>query len=652
MRLFVMMLLLFSFTSLSASQIECSAKLKQEIMNVIKNDNKELLEKIYLNTALKFAQKILKNKNTANKNKDLDNSIEAYLGSFNIGDKSKAAIESEVRELHTKYGDQSELSKDDFLRKIGTLSSGNSKLTNSEVSLLIGFMNKLESYDMNETDQAITWYAGQIGDKYSMSNFVNKFFKDNKNLTLNQVNNDLASASNDLQYEFSKIKKDTFEKYRDLCIKKYAPNNQANTSSNPTVFYKQCHGDLSDSILDINLLETLDEISEILNPISRKISSKNISNDKARDLQDEINSKTSELDKIVSYYKSPLYKGPCKNITIIDKKKNELMLYDTKGVKQMTFPVLTGKSGKGFDPDGYTRYMEATVDTSNQTTGAGVYSFNRDEVNDTNKTNINEFGGQLYSVNLDNGKESRLAVHSVPSGVDQTSSYHTRMNAFKSPANSKYLTGGCLNLESYNYQIIKNHVEPKCPIIVLPSDGQNYFYVKNNRLNFTSENAIKRAGKDKFTKSSKTYSNLYNFSPHNKITTNIKSLSLGNYTSSESKAVKSYVLNNMNSLMSKNIEQDGLQDSILLSIAIAKKSAEAPEIILNEMIAAQKEIIAVSKTTNLRYNYNTMNRSEKLDQILRVYNLSIRKNKGKAPIATENVVDWGVENIKFNYEIK
>ncbi|MGK0366914.1 MAG: hypothetical protein ACI9QD_000044 [Thermoproteota archaeon] len=647
--------LIFSLSVFAdSSVIDCKSKMKSELMKSIQNDDKALIKKIYLITALRLTKKILDKKESGSTIEK--NSIESYLHSLNLKNTDLDKIKKSITDLHKKYGPDKSLTTSQFLEMSSNLSSGNTRLTNSEISLLINMM-KSKSSDKNQLsgiDEAITWYAGKVGDQYSMSRYINHFMDQNENLDIDKVNKKLAIASNELKYEFSRIKKKTYTDYADICIKDYDPTDTINTASNASVFFNYCQGDITDLILDQQIIKSFEDLTNSIKPILETPElSPTIDSNKQRFIQDLINNKSSNLEKVIAYYASPLYQGQCQNITIVNKETNELMLYDTKGVKQMSFPVILGRNNRGFNSDSYTRYIEDLRNSSTNSTGAGVFSFRQDEVNDKNKVNQKEFGGQLYSVNLDNGDESKLALHSIPMGQQEVGNYQERVNAFKGTNKSLNLSGGCLNMESYNYNIVKNHIGPNCPLVVLPSDKSNYFFVKNNRLNFSSSKASYRTNKDTFTKGGVSYSNIYNFTESNPIKRGIVTISTGKYNSEQALSVKDYILKNKAKIKLDNLtylEQDSFQDIILLSIATSDESGEDPESIVKDMLNAYEYIKRNSKVQDLKYNYSLITRNQKLRKLLETYNKK-RSQNAKKPLSLSNYTSMSTiqNNISIDY---
>ncbi|MFZ4715243.1 MAG: hypothetical protein ACOYL6_16090 [Bacteriovoracaceae bacterium] len=238
----------------------------------------------------------------------------------------------------------------------------------------------------------------------------------------------------------------------------------------------------------------------------KKIDYKNYAREKRKD---EV---LDQVDLIKNYHKDHINKTKCNQYTIVDKKNVNLSIYDESGKTLFSAEILIGSNGTD-ERTKWTEYNpEKNIRISNKTTGAGIYSVGELRFKENY---YDDYKGNLFSINGQNGDEENvLAIHQVPK---------SKMERYKLFNNGNIAdnrtTGGCINLTQTNFLAFKSHIHGGCPLYILPEEAGNLFIVKNDQLNFTTDNKMKpkiigyEGGKAKYDDPSSNY----NFTPKNKV---------------------------------------------------------------------------------------------------------------------------------------
>lgn len=275
------------------------------------------------------------------------------------------------------------------------------------------------------------------------------------------------------------------------------------TPTNPLSLNHQTRKDWFQAVMNNNTTFTSNNIQyNTLNAkaITNEISSTNnklIDYNKYKDLEEKLNSLDDKALVIEFNKKFPNESG-CQYYTIIDKKNNELTVYNKKGEQIFNKEVLSGQ----IKSDKRTQFLltkegSANKKTTNRTTAAGIfYSHNF-------KDNLSHQYYQIYENNLlalvtekgafqgplnDAGDyETVLAIHQVPINMENR---YSMFNNQRDEDNR--LTNGCINLTKEDFIEYHDKFPAKgCPIYILPEEVGNRMKVKDSKIIFTPKDRSK-----------------------------------------------------------------------------------------------------------------------------------------------------------------
>ena len=203
--------------------------------------------------------------------------------------------------------------------------------------------------------------------------------------------------------------------------------------------------------------------------------------------------KLNDKDLVIEFNKKFRNKSTCNYYTIVDKKEQNLSVYNKDGKVLFSKEILLGdiKSDKRtiFYSENYPEERK-----TNQTTSAGIF-YSQDfrdtsdnEYYDFFNNNIlalvtekDAFSGPL---NENGDYETVLAIHQTPVG------YEYRNSLFNNQSKSdNRATNGCLNMLPRDFEEYKKMFpDMGCPIYILPEEDSNRMIVKNGKINFRPKN--------------------------------------------------------------------------------------------------------------------------------------------------------------------
>lgn len=605
-------ILLFCFIlninfAVAGDAFKCKQLLLNEFKTVLSKDEGLIHAQLSL-TASKLAQKVWKRRGLPSQ------TLEAYTQSI-IGNKTisrvnnSTKIQNEILDTYSKYSGSKK-----YLNATGDLEAlaATEKMTDKDVSrLMIQLEQSWKNFGFNENDYAMAWFVNTASknatgkDSTLISDFVKELLSsDNVDKKIAQS---LKEAQLNLKAELTKLKAKVFEKHKDICLNLYNEDNinAQNTSIFENAACKIEENAIINSIFKQSIEDLLSksEVGNSINPLAIIEDKKEInSSDKAK-IQDKINSLTNDKQKIIDYYKSGLSKSTCDGFLIVDKKNKTTSLYLNNGDEVMTSKSIigTGKMNeyKEFNPDSILRKWKVrNADGSFQmkksgkhvfkytrTTGAGT--FYMDKTLPPEEREKRQYGKEfndrvmvMYSKKKNGKREEVQAIHGVPN-IGWIENKDSRMNSFDDDKASRELSTGCVNLEGYTYDIMNEFIGNDCPMYILPEDSENYYYVKNGELKFSTDSKLRLTGKEKLTmilsdgektKDPKNY-NLYNFTPRNK-KNYIKSYSLKNEDTSD---VITKLIKEKETLYRRAviIENDDFEDLVELTYSITNNESKA-----------------------------------------------------------------------------
>lgn len=249
-----------------------------------------------------------------------------------------------------------------------------------------------------------------------------------------------------------------------------------------------------DKTYRINKGDTLYDISKKYNigiselKIANNLTSDNIFEGKSLIIPKGINEQVKEQNKkAVQTFKSSnslvdnkkvvldYYKGKKEDFSIVDKKTNTLEIY-REGKLYKSINVGLGKNKSDV--------VTGLGGVKNYSTGAGIYSIaNPEEYKYLIEDKHNQ---QLYGNNITGYKNERGVVqgsflHQVPNGNTER---NTKLND-TNPNNNRF-SQGCVNCKKKDYEDYIKSLTPGSKLYILPEEDDNFFEVKNNKINFTT----------------------------------------------------------------------------------------------------------------------------------------------------------------------
>jgi len=511
------LLIIFLVSSLVAfaGAKECRALFVEEFKTILQKDEGLISAKLQV-TAIKLLQKV--------QNRTGVDSLETYSNSI-IGNKtferlaSSNDIQNSVLELMNKFqGNRKYLDPALQLERL----RNTERLSDSDVSVLMASLQETwkgkDDFGFDESDVAFTAFVSEasrlsIGsDSFIISDFI-KQFSDQKDLTKT-----LVSARQKVKSQIAKIKAAVYAKYKEECLDFYG---EANTNSQNISIFATCRMD-EEKIIDESLLLAIEDIVG-LEQLSLKLAPLSIATQErqdVRDAQDEINKIKGNENRIVEAYKRGVIQDTCNAFVTVDKKKSLTTLYDKDGVEifQVNAIMGTGEMNefKNFNPDSVLRKWPVLdseglpllrkgkpVYKYTKTTGAGTYYVQKSLSVKERKERLYdlEFNDRvlvLYSDKDDPKNEEVQAIHGVPNG-NWIKNKDKRMRSFAGESSERKLSTGCVNLEGYSYDIINEFMQNKCPIYILPEDKDNYYFLKNGTLKFSTSSEVRKKNEENST---------------------------------------------------------------------------------------------------------------------------------------------------------
>ncbi len=598
------LLFLFFVISLPAFSggTECRALFFEEFKTILEKDEGLISAKLQV-TGIKLLQKVQKRTGT--------DTLESYANSI-IGNKTferlanSTEIQNEVFDLMNKYqGSKKYLNPTLQLERLKSLE----RVSDADVSILMASLQETwkgqDDFGFDQSDIAFTALVSQASsistgkDSYIISDFISQF-KDKEDLEAN-----LVRARLKVKAKMAQIKAAVYEKHKEECLDFYGDQNS--NAQNTSVF-ALCRMEES-KIIDESLLQAIEDIvdGERLSLKTPVLSLNSKKTQNPREIQDQINKIAGNENRIAQAYKSGLIQDSCNAFVTVDKKKSTTTLYDSDGSEIFRVNAIMGTGQmneyKNFNPDSVLRKWPVLdregkpllkngkpIYKYTRTTGAGTYYVKKSL---TKKERIDrkydlEFNDRvlvLYSDKDDPENEEVQAIHGVPN-ESWIKNKDQRMRSFAGGASERKLSTGCVNLEGYSYDIINEFMQNKCPIYILPEDKDNYFFVKNGSIKFSTRLDERKKNEEH---SQMTYSdgtktedpnnyNQYRFSPIDKTNkvVGIKGLAA-------SSAVLSTLLEEKEELYQRArlIETDDFEDLVAMTFGLTKDPKEAKSIFLN-----------------------------------------------------------------------
>lgn len=207
--------------------------------------------------------------------------------------------------------------------------------------------------------------------------------------------------------------------------------------------------------------------------------------------------KLSQVDLIRKYHLDHAAKMKCDKYAVVDKNNAHIQVFKNSGEKVFDVEVLLG----AVRSDKKTKFLNYDLKTSNKTTGAGIFTLG--EIRNQKPYYTENYGGNLYTLNNQDGNEERvMAIHQVPTHLK------ARNQLFNDgdPSNNR-TTGGCINLRKVDFEKLVSIMGPGCNVYVLPEEEGNRIVLKNDKLNFTTDNKVSssEAGSYNYSSKDKSY---------------------------------------------------------------------------------------------------------------------------------------------------
>lgn len=603
-----LLLLLFILNFASSAFAEASISKKERCFNQLQSELKKFIEEnpdfIQLQTtitAMKLSQEVLKRKNLKSQ------TLESYLENI-IGPKSQKYMqenEKKLISLYQKYAKEEEVLESSNL--LENLKEQGFSSDDDIRKLMIGLEEiDAKSFPFEEKDFAIAWYLNETANASGYNNNIlsnvvraildfDVFDKEAFQKNNERISKTLAHAQAKLSGELAVVRKEVLSKYKKDCLDLFDAKTNEN-SSNESIFSYCGEKDLE--VLDLAFTNALLEIQGKLIPqIVGFEEPENLkSNNDKRNVQDEINALSSDKKRVIAFQKSALnpLRDHCQHYAVVDKKQFKTEIYNNDGGLVTSIDSIVGsnrKDDKRFNPDASLQLF--SNGTYTRTTSAGIFHVMK--VGDERKKNNyykEEFNNKVIVLGkmINSGNEVReeeekiLAIHGVPNAewigsdgkVKKLGNKKERMLSFEKNWDKK-LSTGCVNLEAYTFDIVEELVHANCPIYILPEDKDNYFYVKNYEMNYSTSKEKRFTGEEnsqiysgnELTEDTKNF-NRYNFTEPS------KKVNFTEVKGSENQFVSDFLENKEAYLKEyKYIESDDVELSLSLVLSQGLEGEEA-----------------------------------------------------------------------------
>ena len=612
----------------------CKDKLTDEFKNVMSKDNGLIQAQLML-TSMKLAQKVLK------RNGLREQSIEAYIQDI-VGEKTinrlneREDIQGDVLDIYNKYSGSKKYL--DAKADLESLKNANIQVMNDEqiaryMIQMQTIWKEKDDFGFNKKDYSMAWFVNNVSknatgkDSYFISRTVGEVLKDNN--AQKNISKNMSKAYLQLKARLQKLKMEVFAKHKETCVDLY--DYESNRSAQNASIFENIACDINENkLLDSVFEKTLEDILGGLDVPSFAPAGLKLALDREktpariRQIQDWVNTRPTDKEKIVEYYKYGMQsKEPkCDGFLIVDKKNFTTTLYTTDGEEVMTSPSVLGqgrtKNFAGekleFNPDSKLRRWDRDdKKVYSKTTGAGTYLVKKNltseqrkkrkydqEFNDRVLVIYSPFGG-----NGEGNKEEVQAIHGVPND-GWVGNKKFRMESFESENKLKKLSTGCVNLEGYTYDMMEEFVGHKCPIYILPEDKDNYYHMKNGEILFSTGIADRKFGKEKASDGKNV--NLYNYNPRSK---SVKVI--GYNTDKLNSSVLDQVFNDFPELRKRapHMENDDFQDYAALTHALTQDPLKAKQVFLDLYASAFRYKDKGDKNQRAKFEKGTMGQRRK-----------------------------------------
>ena len=490
------------YDQLSTDQQICYDKVLEESKKLLLK-NPSYIEHQARLTALKLALKTLNRRGLQSQ------TLESYTNSI-VGNKTIERLDeitnisSELDAMYESLDIDKTTLKTDILDIKSKNQISDKDVLKLMISLQEGWKGR-EDFGFNQSDYAIAAFLARVGNGSSISNYVYDVLKDlefdNKGVESkkNNIAKSIKEANDNLRSDIYKLVASSHEKYEDECLVKDDGRELSQIYSVLNLTCKERTEDIFNSALLASIKSIKKEIDfQFKTPKRDSISRLNY-------LQDKLNEK-SDLEKIIGFHKNKFIQNPCSGYSVVDKKNGKMLLYSNNGELVLEDKALLGDSNRAdkklFNPD--SRLRRFGNGTYTRTTGAGIYYTKKDINNRVERKYDQEFNDRVIALsykdsNGDFKEEKILALHSVPN-IGWIKNRDVRLKSLDKEKLENKLTTGCVNITGLTHDITNQYLGDKCPVYILPEDEENFFFIKNNELLFTTKNNVKRLGLEKSKK--------------------------------------------------------------------------------------------------------------------------------------------------------
>lgn len=188
----------------------------------------------------------------------------------------------------------------------------------------------------------------------------------------------------------------------------------------------------------------------------------------------------SDFELIQNFHRDRSQTLPCGYYAIVDKKNANMKIYSNDGIEVFSTEVLLGAKVSD-QRTAFTKYGDV-YNLTNQSTGAGVYSIIPKRSDSFNKAH---FKDNILSLANEKSDKLVLAIHQVPVGLEARNARFGTGNIM-----DRRVSGGCVNLRESDLKKAAKWLGASCKVYILPEEEGNHFVLRNNQINFTSDNPI------------------------------------------------------------------------------------------------------------------------------------------------------------------
>lgn len=162
--------------------------------------------------------------------------------------------------------------------------------------------------------------------------------------------------------------------------------------------------------------------------------------------------------------------SPKENFVIVNKADCQAKVYSPEGKLLETLEIGIGETKGDSNPT-----------KTRKTTAAGIYSVT-EKPSKTSGAYYDNYNNNIFLMDMDRGS-SGVALSQVPNKNPEANTFFNNGTLL----DNRY-TPGSVNVLPNDFSKLSSYIKPSSQVYILPEGDNNFFWVKNNQLNFSQKN--------------------------------------------------------------------------------------------------------------------------------------------------------------------